>query len=99
MGKGKGEMVVADDVVREHVRKTIYWGKDNDGGGKGKGKNEVGKGKNRMVVADHDVREHVRADSLRFRALALAPRLVTGARTTTTGARAMAITRWARARK
>ena len=74
MGKGKGEMVVADDDFREHVRATIYWGKDNDGGGKGKGKNEVGKGKNGMVVADDDVREHVRADCLRlFRALALAP--------------------------
>ena len=61
MGKGKGEMVVADDDFREHVRATIYWGKDNDGGGKGKGKNEVGKGKNGMVVADDDFRKHVRS--------------------------------------
>ena len=60
MGKDKGEMVVADDDFREHVRATIYWGKDNDGGGKGKGKNEVGKGKNGMVVADDDFRKHVR---------------------------------------
>ena len=44
MGKGKGEMVVADDDVREHVRATSYWGKDNDDGGKGKGNSEMGKG-------------------------------------------------------
>ena len=61
MGKGKGEMVVADDDFGEHVRATIYWGKDNDGVGKGKGKNEVGKGKNGMVVADDDFRKHVRS--------------------------------------
>ena len=73
MGKGKGEMAVADYDFREHVRATIYWGKDNDGGGKGKGKNEVGKGKNGMVAADDDVPRHVRADSLQFRALALDP--------------------------
>ena len=42
MGKGKGEMVVADDDFREHVRATIYWGKGyDDAKGKGKGYDHV----------------------------------------------------------
>ena len=46
MGKGKNEMVVADDEFREHVRATIYCGKGDDdrgkGSDKGKGHDEMG---------------------------------------------------------